>query len=73
MYSSSLSLHAILIAIANVPIGNTYLIQPIIPPNRSLNFEPNEPEFAYINIASKMLAIIIPITFISKLSSFFLF
>ena len=40
----SLSSHANFIPIANIPIGRTYLIIPIIPPSISFNFIPITPD-----------------------------
>ena len=58
----SLSAHATFIPIINVPIGKTYLIIPIIPPNISFNLIPITPDIPYIKTASKILNIINPIT-----------
>ena len=51
-FNISLSSHAIFIAIANIPIGSTYLIIPIIPPRISLNSSPITPDFVYIKTPS---------------------
>ena len=55
-YSSSSI--AIFIAIANIPIGNTYFIIPIIPPKISFSFTPITPDLAYINTPNKILTTI---------------
>ena len=54
----SLSAHAIFMATANIPIGRTNFIIPIIPPKISLSFIPTTPDFPYINTANKILNII---------------
>ena len=68
----SFSSHAILIAIANIPIGNTYCIIPIIPPNISFSFAPTTPDFVYINTAKSMLITINVTTVMSIFDARFL-
>ena len=55
-------LHAILIATANEPIGNTYLITPNIPPKKSLRIIPTYPDSVYIRTVNNALNINVIIT-----------